>query len=494
MFGQKSERRAGPPADALTEDLFGKVPEATAEEIREETSEPVAKPRRRRSPRKPLPADLPRREKKIIDVPDGERICACCGKEKPVIGEDVTEQLEIEPVKVYVKQIVRLRRACPSCKDGVAQAPLPPQPAPRASVGVGFLAWLIVSKYADHLPLCRLERIFARHGVELSRARMCDWLMTVAALLDVLVKAMARNVRTGSLIQADETSIRLQSKEKRGKTETAWVWVYLGDAAAPYTVYDFQKSRGRDGPKAMLAGFEGALQTDAYAAYDAALREGGRDGPGAETIGAERDPSNIQKTVARAGCWSHARRGFIEAEDSGDSRATKVLSPIKELFAVEREWKERRAEAEREGRELSFDTRRDLRQEKSKPVVDALYAWMSDRLEVLPQSPLGKAIGYLQNRRDALALFLDDGRIEIDNNAAERALRPIAVGRKNWLFAGSERGGKAAATFFSVLESARRNGLNPYDYLKDVLERLPAHPINQIDDLLPDCWKPSTPP
>ena len=469
VFGQKSERRVDAPPDALTEDLFGKPAEATPEEIREETSAPPKEPRRRRSPRKPLPADLPRVEE-IIDVPEEERVCACCGREKPVIGEDVTELLEVVPAKVYVRKIVRRRRACGHCKDGVVQAPLPPQPAPRASVGAGFLAWLIVSKYADHLPLCRLERIFARHGVELPRARMCDWLMTVADLLGPLAKAMMNRARAGPVIQADETSIRLQSSEKKGKTEQAWVWVYLGDDAAPYTVYDFQKSRGREGPEGILAGFEGTLQCDGYGAY--------------EGVG-------VKEKVVRAGCWAHARRGFIEAEDGGDSRASHAIALIKKLFDVEREWKERRAEASKQGGDLSFDTRRDLRQEKSKPLVEALGEWMNERLDVLPQSPLGKAIGYAQNQWERLERFLDDGRIEIDNNAAERALRPIAVGRKNWLFAGSERGGRAAATFFTVLESSRRNGLNPYDYLKDVLTRLPSHPINRIDDLLPDRWKSS---
>ena len=477
IFGQKSERRADGPADVLTQDLFGKPAEATPEEIREETSEPAKAPRRRRQARKPFPAELLRVDV-VHDVAPEEKVCPCCGKEKARIGEDTTEQLEVIPPQLFVKRHVRPKYACPSCKDGVVQASLPPQPAPRASVGPGFLAWLIVSKYADHLPLCRQERIFARHGIDLTRARMCDWLMTVADLARPLAKAMANKVRAGPVIQADETSIRLQTKEKKGKTEQAWVWVYVGDDGTPYTIYDFRRGRGHEGPKAMLAGFTGTLQTDAYGAYDAALKPDG----GAASL----DPA-----ITRAGCWAHARRKFIEAEESGDSRATEVIEWIKELFAVEREWKERRAVARKEGRDLSVDTRRAVRQEKSKPVVEALRKWMEDRLDVLPRSPLGQAIGYAQNQWEPLTRFLDDGRIEIDNNAAERALRPIAVGRKNWLFAGSERGGRAAATFFTLLESARRNGLNPHAYLTDVLTRLPSHPINHIDDLLPDRWKPS---
>jgi transposase len=485
LFGTKSERRAEGPTDALTRDLFGQAPEATAEEMREELSEPAASPRRRRHARKPLPADLPRHEI-LHDVAPEEKVCACCGREKVRIGEDVTEQLEVIPAQVFVARHVRPKYACPSCKDGVAQAALPPQPVPRASVGPGFLAWLIVSKYADHLPLCRQERIFARHGVELSRARMCDWLMTVGDLARPLVRAMMTKVRAGPVIQADETSIRLQTGEKKGKTDAAWVWVYAGGEEAPYTVYDFRKSRGRDGPREMLEGFAGTLQCDGYAAYDGVGVEG---------------------KVVRAGCWAHARRGFIEAEEGGDTRATEAIARIKTLFDVEREWKssagevmtgaEWRAlspEAKEAERERLCAARRDLRREKSAPVLEALRAWMSERLDVLPRSPLGEAIGYVENQWEALKRFLEDGRIEIDNNAAERALRPIAVGRKNWLFAGSERGGRAAATFFTLLESARRNGVNPFVYLRDVLERLPSHPINRIDDLLPDRWKPSPTP
>lgn len=505
IFGSKSERRASdPPAvEALTGDLFGQPAEATADEIREETSEPSAKPRRRRGARKPLPAELPRRDI-LHDVAPDEKICPCCGKEKARIGEDVTEQLEIIPAQVYVARHVRPKYACPSCKDGVAQASLPAQPAPRASVGPGFLAWLILAKYADHTPLCRLERIFARHGVDLPRARMCDWLMTAAALFAPLVAAMARRVRAGPIVQADETSIRLRTGEKRGKTETSWVWVYLGDAtAAPYTIYDFQRSRGRDGPRAMLAGFGGCLQSDGYTVYEHLKPEEAAAASGGEGAAAP------AATMTRAGCWAHGRRKFVEAEEGGDARASEAIRIIKDLYKVEREWKEEAAEAEIEAkagaerrpagatdearearRERLFERRRAMRDEKSKPALENLRRWMSDRLDVLPQSPLGKAIGYAENNWPELTRYLADGRLEIDNNASERALRPIAVGRKNWLFAGSERGGRAAAVFFTLIESARRNGLNPFDYLHDLLERLPSHPINQIDALLPDRWPP----
>jgi transposase len=495
FYGAKSERRPGAPTDVLTEDLFGKPAEATPEEIREETSAPSKEPRRRRSARKPLPADLDRREI-LHDVEPQEKLCACCGKEKVRIGEDVTEQLEVIPAQVYVARHVRPKYACSSCKDGVAQAALPAQPAPRASVGAGFLAWLIVSKYADHLPLCRLERIFARHGVDLPRARMCDWLMTVAVLLGTIVKAMANKIVESNVIQADETSIRLQSKEKKGKTDKTWVWVYVGDETRPYTVYDFQTTRGRDGPRKMLDGFTGCLQSDAYTVYEH-LKPEQKTAPG----GGETPATGAKMT--RGGCWAHARRKFVETEESGDTRASIMIRYIKELYKTESEWKASTAaftgrpewkdlspEAQEAQWDRLFEERRALRQEKSEPVIKAMYAWMAERLDVLPKSPLGVAIGYAQNQESELKMFLKNGRLEIDNNAAERALRPIAVGRKNWLFAGSERGGHAAATFFTLIESCRRNGVNPYDYLRDVLTRLPSHPINRIDEFLPDRWEP----
>ena len=469
FFGAKSERRSTASADTLTGDLFGELVEATPEEVREELTEPCAKPRRHRRGRKPLSAALPRREI-VHDVAPQDKVCACCGREKARIGEDVTEQLEVIPAQVYVARHVRPKYACSSCKDGVAQAALPPQPVSRASVGPGFLAWLIVSKYGDHLPLCRLERIFARHGCEVTRAKMSDWLMTLADLLKPLVRALMKEVREAGLLQADETSMRLLLRELAKNIQQAWVWVYVGSEAAPYTIFDFRPSRGRDGPRKMLEGFEGTLQCDGYAAYDGV---------------------GVPGKVRRAGCWAHVRRGFIEAEEGGDRRATQAIALIRRLFDVEREWKERREAERKEGRDLSFETRRDLRRERSAHVVEALRSWMADRFDVLPKSPLGDAVSYTQNQWPTLTVFLDDGRVELDNNAAERALRPIAVGRKNWLFAGSERGGRAAATFFTLIESARRNGRNPFEYLRDVLERLPSHPINRIEDLLPDRWKPS---
>lgn len=478
IFGSRSERRAvrGASADTLTADLFAPQPEATPQEIAEETSKPREEPRKRNRTRRPLPADL-RIDKEVLDVPDGEKACPCCGKERPVIGEDVTDLLELIPAQVYVKRIVRLRRACPSCKEGVAQAALPPQPITRGLAGPGLLAWLAVAKYCDHLPLCRMERIFKRHGIEITRNRMCDWLMKMADLARPLLELMRRKIPRCAVVQADETPLQVQTLEKKGKTQKAWLWAYLGDAAAPYTVYDFRMSRSGGGPLEMLETFHGTLLTDAWSAYD--------------KLAPPRPEPNLPPGVARAGCWAHARRYFVKARDSGCAAAEEALDLIGRLYGVEKELSRR---AKEEKRALSPEEIVAARQEKSAPVCKMLYEWTASRMDALPKSPLGEAVTYCQNNKPALERYLFDGRLPIDNSASERAMRPVALGRHNWLFAGSERGGRAAAAFFTLIESARRHELNPWLYLKDLFTRLPGHPVNRLEELLPDVWKPAKAP
>ena len=453
LFGQKSERRvASTPDDQL--DLFGGQPEATEEEIREERKEP---PRDRRRGKQPLPKDLPR-EEITVDVPQGEKTCEC-GREKKVIGEDVTERLEIVPARLFVKKYIRPRYACPCCKDKVVQALLPEAPLGRAAVEAGLLAYLIVSKYADHLPLCRLERIFSRHGIELPRARMCDWLMEASELLRPVYTAMKRRLCQSAVLCADETPLEMQSPGGRGKTDRCWLWVYRGDDAAPYTVFDFHPSRGRDGPREILKDYTGFLQTDDYAVYGALRREEGY-------------------SYREVRCWAHARRKFVEAEKSGDQSAAQALAIIGRLYEIERE-----------AADKSADDRLAFRQ-GALPILAELKAWMEERLATPPKSPLGQAIGYTLDNWQELGVYTTDGRLAIDNNATERAIRPVAIGRKNWLFAGSERGGHAAALFFTLIDSARRAELNPFEYLRDLLSRIGEHPISRIEELLPDRWQP----
>lgn len=462
LFGPKSEKRPVEEYDGSQLDLFAPQPEATEEEIAEETSEPKRSPAKKKKGRQPLPKDLPR-EEIVFDVEPEEKTCSCCGCEKARIGEDVSEQLEMIPAKLYVARTVRPKYACSKCRDGVVQKPLPAQPIPRGLAGPGLLARIVVAKYADHIPLCRMERMFARHGIDLSRGRTSSWIMELAALCKPLVNTIRAKILESAVVNSDDTPLLLQEP---GGSRRCYVWVYCGDGAHPYTLYDFRRSRSREGPSEILSDYKGYLQADAYSAYDNLFLP---------------TPAGKPSSIIELGCWAHARRKFVEAGDAGDPFAGPAVAMVRELYAVE---KKARAE------EMTPDDILELRQAKSHPVLDNIEAWMAERIDVLPKSPLGKAIGYAQNNWAALRRYTEDGRLAIDNNAAERAIRPVAIGRKNWLFAGSERGGRAAATFFTLIESARRNGLNPLEYLHDIFTRLPAHPINRIGEFLPDRWKP----
>ena len=461
LFGQKSEKNVIPPPPAAPQlDLFGEQGGATAAEMKEEVKEP--KKERRRRGRKPLPDNLPRKEV-LHDLAEEEKTCSCCGKKMRWISEDRTEKLEVIPAQFFVEVHVRPKYACGSCKDKVVQAPLPAFPIQRASAGASLLAFLLLCKYADHLPLCRMERIFARHGIDMPRSRTSAWMMQLFELLNPLVKLMLRLVvERSDVLGADETPVNmLDPGGGKGKTKTCYFWEYRGDENAPYTVFDFQETRSRAGPKEVLRDYKGYLQCDAYSVYSS-LKE--KEGFG----------------FTQVGCWTHARRKFVEAFDSGDQRAEQAIAMIRELYHVE---KKARTEA------LDHDALYKLRQEESIPVLKRLREWMNDRLDALPKSPLGSAIGYTLDNWDALTIYTTDGRLPIDNNDVERAIRPVALGRKNWLFAGSERGGEAAAAFFSLIDSARRADVNLWDYFTDLLRRLPSHPINKLEELLPDRWQ-----
>lgn len=467
LFGQKSEKNVLPPPPPSTQlDLFGAQQEATKKEIAEEVSKPKSEPKR--APRRPLPQDLPR-EEILHDLPEEEKSCACCGKKMSVIGEDVTEKIEIVPAKIFVRRHVRPRYACGACKERVAQAPLPSFPIPRASAGASLLAFLLISKYADHSPLCRMERIFARHGVELPRRKTSGWMIEIAELLAPLVRLMRRRIlERCNVVGADETPIAmLDPGGGNNKTKTCYLWQYRGDDSAPYTVFDFRESRSREGPREMLGGYKNYLQCDAYSVYSSLGKE---------------------SAFTLVGCWAHARRKFVEAFEGGDKRAQEAITIIAELYAIEK----RARELAKSDENFDADALRAMRQEQSVPVLAKLRTWMDAQLAVAPKSPLGKAIGYALDNWSELNVFTTDGRVPIDNNAVERAIRPVALGRKNWLFAGSPRGGHAAATFFTLIDSARRADLNLWDYTTDLLKRLPSHPINHLEHLLPDQWKPST--
>lgn len=439
----------------------------------------------RRKPERDL-ANLPR-VVETIDVPESEKQCPCCGQERVKIGEEVSEKLDYEPASIFVRRIVRVKYACKPCEGEVTVPPLPDQPIHKGMAGPGLLAHVLVSKYTDHLPLYRQQSILSRMGVELSRQTLCDWVAHAGQLLRPLVEAMRSRVLLSRVIHTDDTTVPVQDPSS-SKTKTGRLWVYLGDRDHPYIVYDYTPTRGRDGPERFLDGFTGYLQADAYAGYDAMF---------------------AVKAVTEVACWAHARRKFFDARKTSESAATIALAMIGQLYEVERDAKERLklvrvVDDLRDTSDLGDVTPLQglcagelqdavtyrLRAARSTPLLDRIEAWLDESSRRhLPRSPIGEAIRYAQSNWQALRRYVDDGILAIDNNAAERAMKVVVLGRKNWLFAGSDAGGETAATIFSVTATCKRHGVNPQEYLKDVLARIGTHPAKGLDELLPDRWQ-----
>jgi transposase len=412
---------------------------------------PREKKKTRGHGRQTLPADLPRRLE-IVDVPEAERTCGRCGREKAVIGHEVSEKLDYVPASYYVVQTQRVKRACPS-GHGVTLAPAPAQAVEKSLAAEGLLAQVVVSKYADHLPLYRQEGILARHGVTLSRSTQCDWVKQVARACEPIVEEIKRQILTTDYLQTDDTSVVvLGGPEGSFKGR---LWTYL-DPLARQVVFEATATHERAGPEAFLSSFRGYLQADAYKGYDA-LYSSGR--------------------MVEVACWAHGRRRFKEALDT-EPRSAAVLALVQQLYAVEDEAKD-----------LSPEHRRALRQERSVPVLRKIdEVRRALQVDILPKSPLGEALRYLDNQWAPLQRFVEDGRLAIDNNRAENQLRIVAVGRKNWLFAGSLQGARWTATLYSLVQSCRLVGVDPFLYFRDVLRRLPSHPQRLIAQLTPRGW------
>jgi transposase len=420
------------------------------------------KPRRPGHGRKHLPAHLERR-RVVHELPDSELACPGCGATREKFGEEISEQLDFVPASLFVWQHVRFKYVCRGCEEHVATAAPAPKPIEKGIPGPGLLAQVLVGKFQDHLPLHRQVGIFRRHGVELSRSTLGDWVRDASVLLTPLVREMKREILESHVIGTDHTPVPVLDDD-RGSTKLGRLWVYLGDSEHPYTVYDFSPDRSGSRPREWLGEYRGLVQADAYSGYDALFRVR----PGEET------PRMIE-----VGCMAHARRYFHNARATDNLRSLIALSFFKILYQVESE-----------GRGLDPPARLELRRRKAVPWHNAFHVWLkSQEPEVLPKSPIGEAIHYAMAQWTALSRYLEDGALEIDNNRTERALRTVAVGRKSWGFAGSDAGGERAAVIYSVIESARRHGLEPFSYLKDLLERLPAHPQLRIAELLPNRWK-----
>jgi transposase len=388
--------------------------------------------------------------------------CAACGGRLRQIGQDVSEQLEYVPSRFKVIRHVRPKLACVAC-ESIFQAAAPSRPIARGIAGPALLAHVLVSKYCDHQPLYRQSGIYARDGVQIERSTMAGWVGQSERLLDPLVAALGRYVLAGSKLHADDTPVAVLSPG-RGRTKTGRLWVYVrddrssGSADAPAAWVRYSPDRKGEHPQAHLKGFKGVLQADAYAGFAKLYASG---------------------DIVEASCWAHARRPFWDLHESqgrvAGSVAEQALRRIGALYAIE---------ADIRGNPV--DERCRQRQARAGPLLEELFAWMGQMLaQVSVKSELGRAIGYTLTRLRSLTRYRDDGRIEIDNNAAERALRGVSLGRKNFMFMGSDAGGERAAAIYSLVETAKLNELDPEAYLRDVLGRIADHPINRIDELLP---------
>jgi transposase len=455
IFGRRSEKLTADERQLLLEivEAHGIPGQGAVEADSGERLPRESRDRKRPRPhgRQTLPADLPRRVE-VVDVPEAERTCARCGREKVEIGHEVSEKLEYVPASFHVVQTRRVKRACPE-GHGVTVAPSAPQAVEKALAAEGLLAHVVVSKYADHLPLHRQEAILARHGVTLSRSTQCNWVREVARACAPIAEEIRRQVLATDYLQTDDTSVVVLGGDEgsfKGR-----LWTYL-DPLGRQVVFEATATHERAGPEAFLSSFRGYLQADAYKGYDA-LYSSGR--------------------IVEVACWAHGRRRFKESLDT-EPRAAEVLLLVQQLYAIEDEAKG-----------LSAEARRALRQERSVPLL-AKIDEVRRRLqaEVLPKSPLGDALRYLDNQWAPLQRFVEDGRLAIDNNRAENQLRVVAVGRKNWLFAGSLEGARWAAILYSLIQSCRLVGIDPFLYFRDVLRRLTTHPQRLIGQLTPRGW------
>lgn len=466
IFGQKRERfvPSVPEEQMSLEGLFEhagtKIPGFA------ESKETITYERRKPAKghgRKPIPDDL-HREKQIIEPAPEEKICSSCGAEKKKIGEDITEELEYKPAVFFVNQYIRPKYA-PTCScnpaAGITTAALPERPIDKGIAGPGLLSYIIVSKHVDHLPLYRLEQMFKRYNIHIARSTMVGWLEKICFSLEAIYREMHRQLIADSfLIQGDETTLKIQDENVKDKCALGYLWPYVGDGKL--AVFEFIDSRAKEGPTNFLTDFKDRyLMSDGYAGYNKVISD------------------NHLKHLM---CWAHARRKFFEAKELAPPFTENVLALIGELYAVERppDKKEK----------LSPQQRHDLRQAKSRSVLEKIKALLENPgMTILPKNNVEEAIAYTLNHWQQLNRFLDDGRLPIDNNLVESAIRPVALGRKNWLFAGSYEGAKRLAIFYSLVATCKLNDINPYEYFYDILPKVAAYPCNKIADLTPANWK-----
>jgi transposase len=456
LFGKKSEK-LNPAQRLLFENLYDQVKSKI-----DQQKLPTAKLAQKRKNadhrgRNPLPKDLPR-EVIEIDPTDEEKTCPVCHKQKQRIGSEETEKLEYVPASFYVKKYVRYKYACKECESHISIGQLPPMAIDKGIAGEGLLAHIITSKYCDHNPLNRLEGILKRHGVDINVSTMCDWVGKSADLLEPLVKRMHAKILQSPKINTDDTPIPVKSKKHRGSTYNGYLWVYVGKEHN--VVFDFTPTRSREGPVKFLGTYSGYVQADAYSGYDEFFRK---------------------SDATEVGCHAHARRKFDYALDTDPVRAARLLVLWGRLYDIERKAKDEN---------YSSAQLLEARQKQAKPILAEIKTVLNEyKNRVLPKSPIGKAISYSLNQWEALNIYVDDPMLDIDNNLSERTLRMVVIGRKNYLFAGSEAGAWRAAIIYSLVASCKLNEIDPFRYFRDVLSRVSIHPADKIDELLPSEWK-----
>jgi len=457
LFGRRRERFVDSPGQGRLFDPPSAEELAAAEPDEAEEEQTIARRNRRGHGWGKLPAHLPR-EEVLVDVPESERTCECCGEPLVRIGEDRTERVDCRPAKIVIKVLVTPKYACPKKHGKVKQREAPPAPVAGGRFDFGLVAQVVTSKVADHLPLYRQQDVLARSGLELSRSTLCDILAGAAELLAPLASLLKQRVLAGWFLGADDTPVRLLDGTHPEGVRTARFWLYRGCDEAPYNVFDFQESRSRDGPQEFLETFQGWVKVDAYGVEGGVyLGSGGR--------------------MRASCCLAHARRKFDEAKSSHPTLAAKALGFFQQLYDLEDQ-----------AAEFSPEARYVLRQREAVPHLAMLRTWADEQAESAPPKlKLGVALGYLRNQWDALSNYVEDGRLPIDNNATERDLRALTIGRKNWLFIGSPQAGPRAAALYTIVASAARHDLDIWAYLRDALESMASRP-DELALLLPDAW------
>lgn len=459
-FGRSSEKFPLPLFSFMKDAIFNEEPKDGNAEPQAEDQEKT-KEKKPRGKRKSLPENLPRR-KEILDLKDNEKVCDCCGLPLHKITEEPSEQIEVIPEQIIVKQTIRVVYGCKGCKK-VKSPALPNQLIPKSLATPSLLSYIMNAKYCDHIPFYRQEEIWKRYGIDLDQSTLARWALTVGEKVGPLIELMRRDILTGDYIQADETTVKVLKGKEKGQNSKGYMWVYKTGGNKPSAiVYKYTDTREGENAEDFLNGWRGYLQTDAYGGY-----------------------MNMEnKEIVHSGCMSHGRRKFadiVKTTKQKDTLAHQAIIKIAGLYKIEEEIKD-----------LTPDERKRIRDEKAVPILDQYKKWLDHYAgKVPPKSPIGQAISYSRNNWAELTRYLDDGRLEIDNNATERCIRPFALGRKNWLFMGNPKSAQAAANIYSLIETCKSHNVNSYNYLKDVCEKLadPKIDLSTLISLLPYNWK-----